>query len=185
MEAVNVNTIDLTTTYLSEDTSKYHPSPKQRRTKRKYIRHSQRSSEFVQRRNLREKARVHEINRAVDILATYLPLHGTGISVSMINILRYAITYIRELQNMIIEHNSRMPSEAIEDSFGQYANMMSPETANNSMDSDSSTETNLTMSNFENRLYTVSKLIYFWLGIQMLKICTQLYYRGLFRVTTL
>ena len=112
-----------------------------RRKKRKHIPHSERPLEAVQKRNERERQRVHEVNAAYLNLLNHLPelttitpdhcvipharMASTGPTTSKtskINILRQAIAYIESLSNILsatefsqvsnlTHHYSQMPHE--------------------------------------------------------------------------
>ena len=88
------------------------------RRKRRHIPHAERPLEAVQKRNERERQRVHEVNAAFLNLLNHLPQHQTmsyqltmhqmtatrtasSSKMSKINILRQAIAYIDNLSNIL------------------------------------------------------------------------------------
>lgn len=65
--------------------------------KRRHIPHSERSAEFVHRRNTRERRRMLAVNQAFNALKKHLPQNRREVRMSKFDILKGALDYIEQL----------------------------------------------------------------------------------------
>ncbi len=79
---------------------------------KRHVPHSDQPPELVDKRNTRERQRVHEINQEFGKLKRLIPYKDKGKRISKENVLKYAIDYIRGLYKMIAEHDMCMHSYA-------------------------------------------------------------------------
>jgi hypothetical protein len=80
------------------------------RRRRKHVPHDKQPVHRVRRRNARERCRVDQVNEQFAKIRELLPDRNRRKRISKENILKYAIIYIRELNNLIYEHDISMVS---------------------------------------------------------------------------
>ncbi|XP_060079845.1 achaete-scute homolog 1-like [Ylistrum balloti] len=71
----------------------------------RHIPHSQKPPQVVERRNARERRRVQAVNTAFLRLRKHVPSHTKQKRLSKVKTLRVAIDYIKQLQDMIMDHD--------------------------------------------------------------------------------
>ena len=96
----------------ASDTSSNRRPPKRRR-QRKHVPHHLQPVKQVTKRNTRERKRVDAINDTFRQLRSQIPYGPMSKRVSKENILKYAILYIRELSNLIEEHDAQEEQKAL------------------------------------------------------------------------
>ena len=96
----------------TRDTSSNRRPPKRRR-QRKHVPHRLQPVKQVTKRNTRERKRVDAINDTFRQLRSQIPYGPMSKRVSKENILKYAILYIRELSNLIEEHDAQEEQKAL------------------------------------------------------------------------
>ncbi|XP_071112547.1 achaete-scute complex protein T4-like [Haliotis cracherodii] len=73
----------------------------------RHVPHSQKPPHLVQRRNARERRRVQAVNGAFSRLRKHVPYEPKHKRLSKVKTLRVAIDYIRQLEDMITDHDRR------------------------------------------------------------------------------
>ncbi|XP_033739777.1 achaete-scute homolog 1-like [Pecten maximus] len=71
----------------------------------RHVPHSQKPPQVVERRNARERRRVQAVNTAFLRLRKHVPSHTKQKRLSKVKTLRVAIDYIKQLQDMIVDHD--------------------------------------------------------------------------------
>uniref|UniRef100_A0A8C4X9Y4 BHLH domain-containing protein n=1 Tax=Erpetoichthys calabaricus TaxID=27687 RepID=A0A8C4X9Y4_ERPCA len=92
---------------------KYHSCIGKEKSRKKGIRHAERTRHSSEERNARERKRVKMVNAGFDLLHKKIPLLSPIRKVSKLQILRGAKSYIMQLQELLLEHNfSASPASA-------------------------------------------------------------------------
>ena len=79
-----------------------------RRRKRRHVPHHLRPQEFVQKRNTRERRRIHGVNEAFELLRRRVPVICRDDKTPKINILRHASSYIMRLTSLLLTEDDTL-----------------------------------------------------------------------------